>query len=62
MAELALALGNAGVNIEDMALHPAPDMRSGAVSLWVAGDEDAARAATLVRELGHTVTVLDAAE
>lgn len=62
IAELALALGNAGVNIEDMALHPAPDMRSGAVSLWVAGDEGAARAAALVRELGHTVTVLAAAE
>ena len=49
-----------GVNIEDMALYPAPDMTSGAVSLWVAGDEQAERAAALVRELGHTVTVLDA--
>ena len=60
VAELALALGEAGVNIEDMALHPAPDMTSGAVSLWVAGDEQAERAAALVRELGHTVTVLGA--
>jgi prephenate dehydrogenase len=59
IAELALALGEAGVNIEDMALHPAPDMTSGAVSLWVAGDEQAARAAELVRGLGHTVSVLD---
>lgn len=58
IAELALALGEAGVNIEDMALHPAPDMTSGAVSLWVAGEGDAARAASLVRELGHTVSVL----
>jgi prephenate dehydrogenase len=58
IAELALALGEAGVNIEDMALHPAPDMRSGAVSLWVAGEEQARRAATLVRGLGHTVTAL----
>ncbi|MGN6585911.1 MAG: prephenate dehydrogenase/arogenate dehydrogenase family protein [Solirubrobacterales bacterium] len=58
IAELALALGEAGVNIEDMALHPAPDMTSGAVSLWVAGDEQAAKAEQLVRELGHTVTVL----
>jgi prephenate dehydrogenase len=58
IAELALALGEAGVNIEDMALHPAPDMTSGAVSLWVGGDEQAARAAELVRGLGHTVTVL----
>jgi prephenate dehydrogenase len=59
IAELALALGEAGVNIEDMALHPAPDMTSGAVSLWVGGDEQAAKAADLVRQLGHTVSVLD---
>jgi prephenate dehydrogenase len=58
IAELALALGEAGVNIEDMALYPAPDMTSGAVSLWVAGDEQAGRAAKLVRELGHTVSAV----
>jgi prephenate dehydrogenase len=58
VAELALALGEAGVNIEDMALHPTPDMRSGAISLWVAGDEQAERAAALVRELGHTASAL----
>jgi prephenate dehydrogenase len=59
IAELALALSDAGVNIEDMALHPAPDMTSGAVSLWVAGDEGAAKAAELVRGLGHTVTLAE---
>jgi prephenate dehydrogenase len=58
IAALALALGEAGVNIEDMALHPAPDMSSGAVTLWVAGDEQAGRAESVVRELGHSVTVL----
>jgi prephenate dehydrogenase len=62
IAALALALGEAGVNIEDMALYPAPDMTSGAVTLWVAGDEQAARAQALVRELGHTATVLGAGE
>jgi prephenate dehydrogenase len=62
IAALALALGEAGVNIADMALHPAPDMTSGAVTLWVAGDEQAERAAARVRELGHTVTVLGAGE
>jgi prephenate dehydrogenase len=62
IAALALALGEAGVNITDMALHPAPDMTSGAVTLWVAGDEQAARAQALVRELGHTVTVLGAGQ
>ncbi len=35
-------------------------MTSGAVSLWVAGAEQAERAAALVRELGHSVTVLGA--
>jgi prephenate dehydrogenase len=58
VAELALALAEAGVNIEDMALHPAADMRSGAISLWVAGGEQAERAAALVRDLGHSATVL----
>jgi prephenate dehydrogenase len=58
VAELALALGDAGVNIEDMALHPAADMRSGAVSLWVGGDEQVERAAATVRELGHSATVV----
>jgi prephenate dehydrogenase len=58
IAELALALGEAGVNIEDMALYPAPDMTSGAVSLWVAGDDQAARAMALVRELGHTASAV----
>ncbi len=37
VAEIALALGHAQVNIEDMALYPAPDMRTGAISVWVAG-------------------------
>jgi prephenate dehydrogenase len=58
IAKLALALGEAGVNIEDMALHPTPDMTSGAVSLWVVGEEQAERAGKLVRELGHTVSVV----
>ena len=37
VAEIALALGHAQVNIEDMALYPAPDMRTGAISVWIAG-------------------------
>ena len=61
VAELALALGRGGVNIEDMALHPSADMSSGAVSLWIAGAEEAERAAALVRDLGNTVQVLDPA-
>ena len=57
VAEIALALGRAGVNIEDMALYPAPDMRTGAVSLWVAGEAESERAAAIVRDLGHTVSI-----
>jgi prephenate dehydrogenase len=57
VAELALALGREGVSIEDMALHPAADMRSGAISVWVAGEEQAERARELVRELGYTVSI-----
>jgi prephenate dehydrogenase len=56
VAEVALELGRAGVNIEDMALYPAPDMTSGAISLYVAGDEQAERAEKLVRGLGHDVS------
>ncbi len=57
IAEIALALGRARVNIEDMALYPAPDMRTGAVTLWVAGRTEAERAAEIVRGLGHSVSV-----
>ncbi len=56
VAELALALGRGGVNIEDMALYPAADMSSGAVSLFIAGDDAAERAIALVRDLGHDVS------
>ncbi|HWM62429.1 MAG TPA: prephenate dehydrogenase/arogenate dehydrogenase family protein [Solirubrobacterales bacterium] len=62
VAELALALGEAGVNIEDMALYPAAERGSGAIALWVAGDDQAKRAAELVRELGHTVAPAGEAE
>ena len=56
VAEIALELGRGAVNIEDMALYPAADMRSGAISLYIAGEEEAARAEGLVRELGHDVS------
>ena len=62
VAEIALALGRAGVNIEDMALYPAADMRTGAVSLWVAGADEAERAAGIVRDLGYTVSMVASGE
>lgn len=62
VAEIALALGRARVNIEDMALYPAADMRTGGITLWVAGAEEAERAAGIVRELGHTASVVGGEE
>jgi prephenate dehydrogenase len=58
VAEIALALGRAQVNIEDMALYPAPDMRTGAISVWVAGAEEAERAREVIDGLGHIVAVV----
>jgi len=55
VAEVALALGKAGLNIVDMALAPAADMRSGAITLWIAGDDQADRARALIGELGFPV-------
>jgi prephenate dehydrogenase len=55
VAQVALALGKADVNIVDMALAPAPDMSSGAMTLWIAGDDQAARARELIAGLGFPV-------
>ena len=55
VAQVALELGRAGVNILDMALAPASDMRTGAMSLWIAGDTEAARARELIGGLGFPV-------
>jgi len=55
VAQVALALGRAGVNIVDLALAPASDMRSGAMTLWIAGDGQARRAAELIGDLGFPV-------
>jgi prephenate dehydrogenase len=51
IADIALALGRAGVNIVDMALSPSPDMSQGLVALWVRGDQEATLAAQLIRDL-----------
>jgi prephenate dehydrogenase len=55
VAQVALELGRAGVNILDMALAPASDMRTGAMTLWVAGDAAAGRAFELISGLGFSV-------
>ena len=62
VAQIALALGRESVNIVDMALYPAADRMTGGISLWVAGSEEAERAAETVRRLGHTVAVVPGSE
>jgi hypothetical protein len=55
VAQLALELGRAGVNITDMALYPAGDMSEGVVALWISGERAARRAEELVAGLGFPV-------
>jgi prephenate dehydrogenase len=55
VAEVALALGKASINIADMALHPAPDRSSGYIVLWIAGEDRAAEAEALIDGLGLPV-------
>ena len=55
IADIALALGRAGVNIADMALSPSPDNSQGVVSLWVGGAEQASQALALIAGLGFPV-------
>lgn len=54
VADIALALGRAGININDMTLSPSADQRTGEVALWVAADQ-AGRASELVAGLGLQV-------
>ena len=56
VAEVALALGRAAINIADMALYPAPDRSSGYIILWIAGAERAAQAEALMADLGLPVS------
>ncbi len=55
VADLALTLGHAGINISDMSLSPSPDQRAGVVALWVAR-ADASRARELITTKGLPVT------
>jgi prephenate dehydrogenase len=55
VAEIALALGRAGINIVDIALAPARDGGQGVVALWVRGEEQAQRAIELIAALGIPV-------
>jgi prephenate dehydrogenase len=52
VAQIALALGRAGINITDMSLAPEADNHTGVIALWV-GAADAGRAIGLVDGLGY---------
>ena len=52
VAQIALALGRAGINISDMSLAPEADNHTGVIALWV-GAGDADRAIGLVAGLGY---------
>lgn len=54
VAELALALGQAGINISDMSLSPSADNSTGLITLWVDA-RHAQRAGELMAGLGHEV-------
>ena len=54
VADIALTLGRAGVNIADMSLAPTTDLRAGTVTLWVSV-ADAERTAGLIAAKGLTV-------
>jgi prephenate dehydrogenase len=55
IAEIALELGRAGVNIVDMALSPSADNSQGIVALWLRGDGQRSRAGELIAALGFPV-------
>ncbi len=55
VAELALTMGRAGINISDMSLAPALDGSTGTIALWVRAT-DADRALTLISEKGLTTS------
>ncbi len=62
VAELALALGEAGVNIEDMALYPAARHEVRGDLALGRGEEQAGATLELVRGLGHSAAVVGAGD
>jgi len=56
LAEIALALGESGIDLADLQLHPAADRATGTIVLWIEGEDQLRRATELVESLGHRVT------
>ena len=57
VAQIALALGRAGINITDMSLAPEADNRTGVIALWVGADA-CDRAIELIAGLGYPAGVV----
>jgi len=57
ISEIATVLGHAHINIEDLALSPAPADALGELGLVVSGAETARRAERLIAERGYAVSV-----
>jgi prephenate dehydrogenase len=55
VADLALTLSRAGINISDMSLAPSPDGETGVVGLWVP-EADLERARELIAQKGLAVS------
>ena len=53
LSQVTVALGNAGINIEDLAFHRISLEQGGVLSLAVSGSETAGRAVELLRGLGY---------
>jgi prephenate dehydrogenase len=60
ISEIAMALGHAHINIEDLALRPGEDGAAGELSLLVSGEATAREAARLVASRGYAAEVAPA--
>jgi hypothetical protein len=56
LAGITQALGAARINIEDFELHHVSPERGGTLTLLIAGDDEARRAAELLEAQGYPVT------
>jgi hypothetical protein len=55
LAGITQALGAERINIEDFELHHVSPERGGTLTLLVAGEDEASRAATLLESQGYSV-------
>jgi prephenate dehydrogenase len=62
LKEIMVALGDAGINIEDLSLHHMSAELGGSLTVYVLGEEVCRRAAHVLGGLGYDVTTAPAAE